>query len=244
MKLFSVLAFLMSLTSCVKFSQKLTQWTVKNTMGFDYEDSEKWGKVVTRQLDLPAFTAIDATGTVKVILMQDSVPSIRVCSNEKCIDAYDFEVQGNELNVNLKDNSDNETPAITIYASVPAMEEIDIDGSGAFVVQGTVVQDAPMVVRIDGAGKVEIESLHVRSLDMDFSGAADVNISEVVAQEDAKIEVSGAGNIVANVFCRHLSVEVNGAGSALLTGECEQFTAEENGVSNIDFSGLKRGVEK
>ena len=190
-----LLLLLMPFTSCVKYSQ--------NAMGFNYEDSKEWGKVVTRELPLPTFAAIETSGAVRVVLTQDSNPSVRVYGNEKCIDAYDIEVHSNELNVSLKDHAgqlSKQTPSVIVYVSVPAMEEIELSGAGELYIQGSMVQDADMKIRVNGSGKVEMDTLRIRNLDMVFSGAAELNISEAVVAEDAKIKVNGAGNITANVF--------------------------------------------
>ena len=67
------------------------------------------------------------------------------------------------------------------------------------------------------------------------------HLGKVTAKEDIEIEMSGAGEIKANVFCQDLSIEINGAGEAVLSGECKgTFSCEQNGASKIDTSNLKR----
>ena len=62
----------------------------------------------------------------------------------------------------------------------------------------------------------------------------------VSAKENIEIEMNGAGDIDANVFCQGLRVEMNGAGKGTVTGECKNLICDENGASKVDFSKLKR----
>lgn len=240
---------------------------INNAMSFDFKDSEKWGKVINQELDLPSFTAIDASGVVKVVLVQDSVPSVRVEGNEKSVELYNIEVRRDELKVSLKNDNgkvSTDTPAIALYVAVPTINKAEFRGGSDFYIKGSFVQSDDMDVDVSGAGNVKIDTLCVRNLDVDVSGAgdvkidnlcvrnldvevsgaADVTMAQVEAVEDIEIEVKGAGNIRSNTFSKNLRIEAGGACHAVLTGECEHLVAEENGASNLDFSGLKRNVKR
>lgn len=242
-----LLAFTAVFSSCNKVAQTMAKLAVKNVMSFDYKDSEEWGSVVTRDLDLPAFHAIDATGAINVILVQDSTSSVQVCGNEKCIDSYTIEVHRGELNVKLKEDCGNinkNTPSITLRVTSPVMNEVDFSGASDFHIQGSMVQSSEMDITVSGAGKVVVDTLFVSDLEMKLSGAADISIAKAVVEEDAEFEINGAGNLTANIFSKFLRIELNGAGKAVLTGECERLVADQNAASDVDFSGLKRNVKR
>ena len=231
------------LSSCTEMATKFAEKVAKETMDFEYEDSAKWGSVMEQELSFPAFTSIKTRGKVCIVLSQDSVSSVRVRANKKCIEAYTFDVRRDELRIEckgFKGNVDKNTPLVTFYIAVPNLQELELTGAGKLEVVGTMEQTEPLEIEINGAGKVNIDTLSVASLNVELNGVADCSFAKVMAQGDIEIDVNGAGDINANVFCQELEVELNGAGKAVLSGECKNFVCEENGASKVDFSNLKR----
>lgn len=231
------------LASCREMAKKVAMKALEKTVEFEREDTVKWGRVVEQDLDLPAFTSIDAEGAVCVVFTQDTVCSVRVRGNEKCIAGYNFTVRKGELkvrNTNFSGSVNKQTPSVTLFVSAPSLSEVEFAGASRFEMPEAVVQTGSLSVEMDGAGEVRITDLALESLDIEINGAGRCALSKVTATEDIEIEVSGAGNIAANVFCRDLTVELNGAGDAVLSGECKNFFCEENGASKVDFSNLKR----
>lgn len=230
-------------TSCTEFVNKIAESMAMETLNFEYEDSAKWGKVVEQELSLPAFTGVKTHGKVCIVLSQDSVCSVRVRANEKCIEAYKYEVKNGELRIdhkNFKGNVNKNTPGVTFFITVPSLKEVECSGASELRVPGTMEQADPMEVEMSGAGRISIDSLSVKSLSMEMNGAAECSFAKVTAQGDIEIEVNGAGNLNANVFCQDLEVEINGAGNAVLSGKCENFSCQQNGAAKIDTSNLNK----
>lgn len=231
------------LSSCERLIQRVTEKVISNVMSFDYEDSDEWGKVVERNVDVPAFTKIDASGAVKILFSQDSVCSVRVRSNEKCIGKYEIEVRRNELKVKLKDAKkaiDKKSPSIILFVTAPLLEEIEFSGGCELEMMGAIDMPVDLEIKGNGVAKVRMDKVSVRNLDMKLSGAADFSAEQITAEGDIDLEVNGAGQSDLNAFCHELRVELNGAGSATVRGECQHFKCQENGASKVDFSNLKR----
>lgn len=234
-------------SSCGEMGRKIARMVIRNAMSFDFKDSEQWGKVISKNLELSPFTELDASGVVKVILVQDTTTSVRVEGNEKCVESYNIEVRRGELKVSLKNDDgkvSGDTPAIALYVAVPSLSKAEFRGGSEFHIQGNFAQDIDMDIDVSGAGNVKIDTLSVRNLDVEISGAADITMAQVEAVEDVEMEISGAGDVRANTFSKNLRIEMGGACNAVLTGECTKLIAEENGASNLDFSGLKRNVKR
>ena len=240
---FVLLATLLaSLTSCSKMVKKLAT-VASESIDYEKEDTAKWGRVVEQDIELPAFEAIDAKGAVCVVFTQDSVCSVRVRGNEKCIADYTFDVNEGELKVKPKDYTgsvSNRTASITLFITAPNLTEIEFSGAGKLEMPTSVALPGTLDIEMAGAGEINIADLSAESLDVEMSGAGKCDLAKVTTTGDIEIEVSGAGDVNANVFCQNLNVELNGAGSAVLSGECKDFTCEENGASRVDFSNLKR----
>ena len=230
-------------TSCSEMAKKVAMKALNESAEFEKEDTVQWGPVVEQDLDLTAFTAIDAKGAVRVVFTQDSLCSVRVRGNEKCIAEYKFEVRKGELRVEPKDFNGSvkkNSPAVTLFISAPVLSEVEIAGAGKLELTGAIVLPNKLDIDIAGAGDIFVVDLAVEELNIDMNGAGRCSLARVTATGDIEIEVNGAGEVKANVFCQELSVELNGAGNAVLTGECKKLICEENGASKIDFSNLKR----
>ena len=231
------------LSSCTDAVNKLATVALNHTLEFEHEDTVKWGKMVEKDLDLPAFSTIKAEGLVCVVYTQDSVCSVRVRANEKCLNAYKFEVRKDELKTKLKDANykiNNVTPGVILYVSAPYITDVELAGGGKVDLQGKMDMSGTLNIELNGACNLVIDTLSVGALDIEGNGAARCNLAKVSATEDIEIELNGAGDINANVFCQDLRVDLNGAGKGVFTGECKQLICEENGASKVDFSKLKR----
>ena len=231
------------LSSCTEMANKFAEKVAKEALDFEYEDSAKWGTLTEQELSFPAFNSIKTKGKVCIVLSQDSVSAVRVRANKKCMEAYKFDVRKDELRIEckgFKGQVDRNTPPVTFFIAVPNLKELEITGAGKLEVIGTMVQEEPLEIEINGVGEVNIDTLSVASLNVELNGVADCSFTNVTAQGDIEIEVNGAGDINANVFCQKLEVELNGAGKAVLSGECKNFVCDENGASKVDFSNLKR----
>jgi len=231
------------LSSCTDAVNKLAQVVALNhTFEFEQKDTVKWGKIVEKDLDLPSFSTIDAEGLACVVYTKDSVCSVRVRANEKCLDAYKFEVRKNELETRLKDSKkiNKNTPGIILYVSAPYLSNIELSGGGKVELRGNIDMPGTLEVELNGACNLVIDTLSVDELNLEGNGATKCNFAKVSTKENIEIELNGAGDIDANVFCQDLRIQMNGAGKGVFSGECKKLICEENGASKVDFSKLKR----
>ena len=239
--LLSALAALFS--GCSDFVKKVALKAATESVDYEKEDTAKWGSVIDRDLDLPIFSAIDAKGAVRIVFVQDSIYSVRAHGNEKCIANYKFVVKKDELNVEPKDfngSVNNRTPSITLFITAPNLTEIEFAGAGKLEIPDAVTLPGSLNIEMEGAGDVSIGDLTAESLSLEMSGAGKCDLAKVTTTDDIEIEVNGAGDVNANVFCQELSVELNGAANAVFSGECKNYTYENNGACKADFSNLKR----
>ena len=238
--LLSALAALFS--SCTDFVKKVALKAATESIDYEKEDTVKWGSVVDKDLDLPLFSAIDAKGAVRIVFVQDSICSVRAHGNEKCIAGYKFTVKKDELKVEPKDFSgsvNNRTPSITLFVTAPDLTDIEFAGAGKLEIPDAAELPGSLNIEMEGAGDVSISDLSAESLTLEMSGAGKCNLAKVTTTGDIEIEVNGAGDVNADVFCQELSVELNGAANAVFSGKCKNYTCENNGACKADFSNLK-----
>lgn len=230
----------------------------------NYEDSEKWGKVVTKDVDLPAFDRLDLRGVVRLEYTQDSVRSVQVYGNEKAIEAYDLAVKNGELVASLTKsgtNVDENSARITLRVRAPQLLKATCSGASLMAMENFVQQEDLRVV-VSGAGDVELTNCTMKNLEVSINGAGKVAFKDVKATEDAELYVSGAGDLAGNLATRDLKIHLSGAGesslvidskdvdvacsgasSLSLTGHCHEINQSESGSSRVHIETLNTDVK-
>ena len=243
---FLILALAALMSSCSYMAEKIASKAVDGSMSFDYEDSEEYGDVVTKELNLTGFNTIDANGAVRLVLTQDSIYHVKAEGNESYLEEYKFYVEDGELEVELAkptSNVNGQTPRVTLYVSAPKLESIEINGAAKLQIMGCHTIDNGLSIEANGASKIEIDTLVVDGFEVESNGAGKFHASRIVAKGDIDIESNGAGYFSANVKCRKLVMEINGAGSAVISGECDELRKKGNVASEFILKDLKVGGE-
>lgn len=238
----------LSLSSC-NFSSKIKDMTslAKEEMKaqHEYRDSEKWGKVVEKDINITDFSSIQIGGAVDIVFTQGDSCSVRALGNEKAIENYQFFLNDNELVVNLEGfswekgnkNISQDTPAITVFITAPSLNGITLYGAGDISVADSLSQTENLSIDVYGAGDINLKSVSINNLNINISGAGDVSIKDATCQGNAKFSVQGAGDIDSKVKCANAAVSVKGAGDVDLDVECNELTAECLGAGDIKLKG-------
>ena len=235
-----IIASATCLVSCDKVMNKAMEAMMESAFNHDYQDSEKWGKVVTVDLPVLAFDEVELSGAVRLEYTQDSIYSVQVYGNEKAIEAYSISSEDQELEVSLKEGRgsvNRNTPAITLRVTAPFLTEVKGMGASDVVFMDSIVQDKELDVNISGAGKLNLSQLKTKELDLTISGAGEVKMDDLSCIEDVEIEMSGAANIDGRVECRKLKLKLSGAGDGKLDIHCQQARVSASGAANVALMG-------
>ena len=238
---------MLSMNSCQRMAKAVVDKAIKEVTNHNYEDSEEWGKVVTRDLELGDFSRVRIAGVVKFVLSQDSVCHIQAYGNEKRIEAYDITVEDGMLRAELKMNKDKitrNTPAITLYVNAPMIQELRVSGAGDLEQIDSFSQDEALEIEVNGAGDLDINDMETKSLEVSINGAGDVDIEHLRCQENVELKLSGAGDMDATIECRDLEASVNGAGDLDLNVKCDVLRVSCSGAGDIDLKGECRKLIK
>ncbi|MBO7120535.1 MAG: DUF2807 domain-containing protein [Bacteroidaceae bacterium] len=228
------------LVSCDKMMDKAMQAVMESAFNHDYQDSEKWGKVVTVDIPTLGFSEIELSGAVRLEYTQGSTYSVQVYGNEKAIEAYSIVSEDDELEASLKEGTgkvNKNTPAITLRITAPFITEIQAMGASEVIFKDSIAQDKELDLNISGAGKVNLGKLKTKELDMTISGAGEINMNDLCCIEDVELNMSGAANIDGKIDCRKLKVKMSGAGTGKLDIHCQQARVSASGAANITLSG-------
>lgn len=75
--------------------------------------------------------------------------------------------------------------------------------------------------------------------EINASGAAKVDIPEVLKSEQLKLKISGASNVTANIEVQELISEVSGASRLTLTGDANKHKSNLSGAARLQAADLK-----
>ena len=233
------------LVSCDKMVEKGMQAMMESVSNHDYQDSEKWGKVVTIDILTVGFNEIDLSGAVRLEYKQDSIYSVQVYGNEKAIEAYTITSEDDELVASLKEGTgsiNKNTPAITLRITAPFITEIQASGATDIILKDSISQDKELDINIGGAGNVKMDNLCLtENLEVITTGAA--NLVGRVECRKLKLKMSGAGSGNLDINSKQARLTLSGAVNVTVSGECHDFAYAATGSSSVKKEGLNKGEE-
>jgi hypothetical protein len=178
------------------------------------------GNIVSEQRTTVAFHGVQITGKAKVLITQDSVPSLRVEADDNIINRVMTSVVNGVLVIALQQAS-YERITVNVYVTMPGVDLLEVTGAGEFV-STLPIQCTTLTCRISGAGTILL------------TGSADNQI----------LLVSGTATVSNfGLVCAKCSIAISGVGN------CEVYVTDEldatiSGVGNIVYDGNPTAIRQ
>ncbi len=243
----AALGICMAVSSCVQYT---------NVSENGFRDSERWGKVVKKQIEVSDFTGIELSGNFDVEYVQGDQPTAFIEGNEKVIGYHHVEVENGTLVDHTNKDMPYNAPSVRIvltsstlsHINISGAGDIDIDhkaqfedfniqvsGAGDVDIENLVCQS--LTTTISGAGDISIDTLQCSQINTDISGAGDIKLDNTKCDGDATLSLSGAGDLNTDIECANLDVQVSGAGDAKIKVKCHTLTVNVSGTGHLDIKG-------
>ena len=208
-----------------------------------------------QQREVAPFTAVAATGSMRVILRQGSPQRVEVAASAADQARVETEVRDGSLRIGRRREGQKrwETERfdgpVTVYVTAPTLTAVSISGSGDLRVEGAV-QAEDLLVSVSGSGSLTMPQLTARSLTTTVTGSGDATLGgssprhsisvsgsgEVRAADlrtdDTTVRVSGSGNARVNA-AKTLAARTSGSGSVLVSGN-PQITSSKSGSGTVE----------
>jgi hypothetical protein len=184
------------------------------------------------------FTGIGLSISADIYLSQASEYKVEIEGDADYLERIETEVEGDILKIRSKDhfNFEFHSKKVKLYISMPQINSVSISGSGDILAQ-TAIKTETLRVKISGSGNVKIQSLSVKSLDMDISGSGDIDLAGTDVAEDASYTISGSGDINnENLQCKKVDVHVSGSGSVRIWA-VDELNARVSGSGDVYYKG-------
>ncbi|MDA8218884.1 MAG: DUF2807 domain-containing protein [Dehalococcoidales bacterium] len=205
------------------------------------------GKVVTKDMNISAFTKVDVSNNFKVQITQGSSYKVTITTNDNMLDFLDVHKDGQTLVLALQSGTYSN---ITLQANVtmPDLQGLRLPGATNGTVDGFKSQ-SNVDIEVSGASKLTVNSefgdvkitdsgaSHITAtgsgngLNLDVSGASTADL-QGFAVKDATVGLSGASNATVDVTGR-LDANLSGASTLSYTGSPTLGNVNVTGASSL-----------
>jgi hypothetical protein len=199
----------------------------------------------TEDRHISGFTAISASGSFDVYIVQGATESVRVEAPADVMPHIITEVKNGTLNVYDKSHTGwhslfSSNKKIAVYVSVKAINGMDITGSGdVFFKEG--ISANLLRLHVTGSGDV-VGKLNVKTLESNITGSGDIKLSGHA--DNLKVGVSGSGDFSARGLTTiNTTARVSGSGDVDVNVS-GSLDANVSGSGDIRYSGSPKNVNR
>jgi len=190
-------------------------------------------EIISQKYGLDDFSKIHITHRGDVILTQGNDYDIVIEAQEKVIDDLRVRVDGETLLISKQKNILFDNSPITIFITMPDIEEIRVSGS-ADVIGKNEFDGRNLAVIISGSGSADLE-VDVDFLTSRISGSGNIVYSGFA--EEHSIIVSGSGDLKALDLITELSdVVVSGSGDVTVFSK-DELSIVVSGSGEVTYRG-------
>ncbi|WP_461789530.1 head GIN domain-containing protein [Pedobacter sp.] len=174
------------------------------------------GNIITEHRDLGAFNGIRSSGSTPVKVFYGDEFKVLVKGSSNLIPYFETRVVGTTLYLGFE-NINISRDDIEVEVTLPAIQKIELSGSGDVNIINTFPVLQNLAVRLSGSGKVEaLSSMAVVQAHITISGSGNVNLEPLSALE-ADLTISGSGNAKLQVQ-QQLKATISGSGKVYYRG--------------------------
>jgi Putative auto-transporter adhesin, head GIN domain len=193
------------------------------------------GQIAKEMRTTTNFDAVEASGSVEVVLTQGRVETVEVETDQNLLEYITTEVSGRKLIIKQK-ASLSPSKRLIVYVTVVNLKEIKT--SGAITITGTNQFHFPSLV-IDASGVVDGKiDLFVDELKLEVSGSAELIITG--RAKKANYDLSGATKLMALDFITEdCSLDVSGSSEAQVNAN-NTLDIDVSGASVVKYKGAAK----
>jgi hypothetical protein len=197
------------------------------------------GNVVNAQVQLSGVTRVEIDGPGQLVVVQGATESLSITTDDNILERIETEVEDGELAISFERSGFTTlsrirpTEGIRFELTVPALEEIEVNGSVDVELDGW--QGDRLAVEVNGTGDGVLEGLRLDELVVSINGASTFDVAGSVDRQE--IEVNGSGRYrAASLSSRETVIEINGDGEAIVRVR-ETLDVDISGRGRIEYIG-------
>ncbi len=193
-------------------------------------------ELVTKQIDIASFDAINVSNFAKVTLTKGSGP-ITYTTNENLLEDATIEVSNNTLHIKLEKDIMRGLKNATFEVTIPVKDNIrsiELSGASSLSVDHTLSCER-LSLDIDGASRLTGDFDIKGEFAAEVSSASRLDTNTTSANAD--IECSGASRATATISCKEIYIKTSGASRSKITASAQSAHVECTGASSTTLLG-------
>ncbi len=190
------------------------------------------GNIVTEVYDITPYTKISLQGAYDVMLRKSTRPGISITTDANLMELIEVDVSRNTLEISSRQRL-RPSDGVVLTIDYQTLEELDVSGA-AEVRSEEIIRGESLQIDMSGAGDIELE-LEQEEIEINVSGAGSVNLEgKVITQQ---IDMSGAGSYEArDLISQDCIISISGVGGATVYVQ-RILNAQVSGVGGITYYG-------
>lgn len=192
------------------------------------------GERATRTYDFANFRGVDISGQWRVTVERGDAWRVAVEAPAELIDRLRVGVEGDALELGYEGrgwfgdfDGDN---GLEATVTMPALESLEI--SGTSLVRFSGFEGSSLSLDVSGAGEIRGASSRFDALTLDASGTVNVELGDVPVT-DARVDLSGAGNVTLRMSGGRLTGDLSGAANLEYYGTVSEESVDRSGFVNV-----------
>ncbi|HVF97230.1 MAG TPA: head GIN domain-containing protein, partial [Flavisolibacter sp.] len=193
------------------------------------------GKITSENRNVSAFTSIDASGSLKVQVRQDSSTAVKIETDENLLEYVEVYVKGNTLVIKSRDGFNlDPSKDLVIYTVAPVYRSIQVSGSGDIISENTISGSEPLEMGVSGSGNINVQVALPR-LSAHVSGSGNVLLKGT--SKEFSGSVSGSGSIKAFELATDVStLHISGGADVEITAN-QKLDVNVSGSADVKYKG-------
>jgi hypothetical protein len=191
------------------------------------------GDVVKKEISLAAMDGINLVFSGDVVLMQGNTQKVIVEGQQNIIDNIKREVK-NGTWIIANEKQVKNAKMVTIYITLPKLEEVALSGSGAIKSKGKFTGLSELEVSVVGSGNINLE-YDSKATDLQISGSGEITLAGSTGEFN--VNISGSGDVNAsNLASTSCHVNISGSGDAAVKVNGE-LKSNISGSGDVRYAG-------
>ena len=205
--------------------------------GFDCINGS--GNQVTENREIGTFTQVETSGSLKIVLSQDSTSSVRILADDNIQKEIQTRLSGNTLKIDFDGNFCDAGP-VTIYLGSKDYQKIESSGSVEVLSEGKLDLNE-LELELHGSSKVMLD-LNVKSLRTSSSGSSEIVLKGQAGSHD--LDMTGSSSVEALEFVvGEYQINSTGASKSRIN-VLNSLEVNSRGASEVEYKGKPSKIEK
>lgn len=192
-------------------------------------------EIIEKNYPIQSFTSVEADIVGNIIYTQSNSVYVTVEGDKELVDKLKVTENNGVLKLTYKQKETNKgKKRLTVYISSPAIEEIEMDGVGNFILEGFVAADN-LTIDFEGVGNFEAMYLQSINIKASYEGVGNLKLGGTT--DFLEVTSEGVGSVdTEKLEAKKAIVRAEGVGSVKCFAS-ESIDINNSGIGSVTYYG-------